>query len=205
MENYSVKSGRRNLKYSKHISVGVAMSRIGKMPIHIPSGVEINIDSPSVSVKGPRGTLAISIPNGINCEISEETLSITRNDDLKPTKALHGLTRALLFNMVTGVDLGFRRSLELIGIGYRVQQNNESITLQVGFSHNVEFDPPEGVKLEVEGTNRIHIDGIDKQAVGEVAAQIKKIRPPNPYTGKGVRYLGEQVRLRPGKTGGRRA
>jgi len=101
--------------------------------------------------------------------------------------------------------LGFRRSLELIGIGYRVQQNNESITLQVGFSHNVEFDPPEGVKLEVEGTNRIHIDGIDKQAVGEVAAQIKKIRPPNPYTGKGVRYLGEQVRLRPGKTGGRRA
>ena len=152
------------------------------------SGVEIKIDTPSVSVKGPRGTLQISIPNGIRCEVSEETINITRDDDLKPTKALHGLTRALLFNMVTGVDSGFRRSLELVGVG-----------------HNVDFDPPTNVKLEVEGTNRIHVDGIDKQAVGEVAAQIKKIRPPNPYTGKGVRYLGEQVRLRPGKAGGRRA
>ncbi len=181
------------------------MSRIGKMPIQLPTGVEINIDPTSVSVKGPRGTLEMPIPNGIRCAIDSQTLNVTREDDLKPTKALHGLTRALLSNMVTGVDTGFRRSLELIGVGYRVQQNNQSITLQVGFSHNVDFDPPEGVNLEVEGTNRIHVDGIDKQAVGEVAARIKKIRPPNPYTGKGVRYLGEQVRLRPGKAGGRRA
>jgi large subunit ribosomal protein L6 len=107
--------------------------------------------------------------------------------------------------MVTGVESGFRRSLELVGVGYRVQQSEQTITLQVGFSHNVNFAPPDGVKLEIEGINRIHVDGIDKQAVGEVAARIKKIRPPNPYTGKGVRYLGEQIKLRPGKTGGRRA
>ena len=181
------------------------MSRIGKMPIHVPSGVEIKIDTPSVSVKGPRGTLQISIPNGIRCEVSEETINITRDDDLKPTKALHGLTRALLFNMVTGVDSGFRRSLELVGVGYRVQQNDESITLQVGFSHNVDFDPPTNVKLEVEGTNRIHVDGIDKQAVGEMAARIRKVRRPNAYTGKGIRFAGERVRLKPGKAAGRKA
>ena len=181
------------------------MSRIGKMPIQVPNTVEISIDTPSISVKGPRGTLEMSIPNGIKCDVANETINVTRDDDLKPTRALHGLTRALLSNMVTGVDSGFRRSLELVGVGYRVQQNNQSITLQVGFSHNVDFDPPEGVTLEVEGTNRIHVDGIDKQAVGEVAARIKKIRKPNPYTGKGVRYLGEQVKLRPGKAGGRRA
>ena len=181
------------------------MSRIGKMPIQVPNGVEINIDPVSVSVKGPRGNLEMPIPVGIKCAVEDATVNVTREDDLKHTKALHGLTRALLSNMVTGVDSGFRRSLELVGVGYRVQQNNDSITLQVGFSHNVDFDPPEGIKLEVEGTNTIHVDGIDKQAVGEVAARIKKIRPPNPYTGKGVRYLGEQVRLRPGKAGGRRA
>jgi len=181
------------------------MSRIGRMPIPVPNGVEISINEPSVRVKGPRGSLELSIPTGIKCEVTNETINVTRDDDLKPTKALHGLTRALLANMVTGLESGFRRSLELVGVGYRVQQSEQTITLQVGFSHNVNFAPPDGVKLEIEGINRIHVDGIDKQAVGEVAARIKKIRPPNPYTGKGVRYLGEQIKLRPGKTGGRRA
>lgn len=181
------------------------MSRIGKMPIPIPNGVDVNIDGQQITIKGPRGELTHVVHPRISFEIANLEIAVTRSSDVPTDRALHGLTRALLANMVTGVSEGYQKNLELVGVGYRAQQNGDDVVLQVGFSHPVDVVAPAGVALTVEGNNRIHVEGFDKQSVGEIAARIRRIRPPNKYTGKGIRYSGEQVRLRPGKAAGRRA
>ena len=181
------------------------MSRIGRKPIPIPAGVQVTIEGQQVTVKGPRGTLNHAVHPDIRCAMADGSLTVTRPSDDPPHRALHGLTRALLANLVTGVTEGYRRSVEMVGVGYRAQQQGRNAVLQVGFSHPVEVTAPLGVTLTVEGTTRIHVEGMDKQQVGEIAAQIRRIRPPNRYTGKGVRYLGELVRVKPGKAAGRTA
>ncbi len=175
------------------------MSRIGRLPIPVPGGVTVEIDGPTVTVKGPNGELQKSFDPSMTIVLEDSVLRITRDSDEGRVRALHGLTRSLLANMVTGVNEGFRRSLELVGTGYRVQQQAKNLVLSVGFSHTVEMKPLPGITLEVEGQNRIHVKGIDKEVVGEQAAQIRSIRKPNAYTGKGIRYVGETIRLKPGK------
>ena len=181
------------------------MSRVGNKPIPVPPGVQVEIDGSRVVVKGSRGTLTQSFNPDLSILREGEVLRVTRPTDNREHRALHGLTGALLANMVIGVSEGYRRSLELVGAGYRAQQSGENIILQVGFSHPVEITPLPDVVLLVEGNNRIHVDGIDKQAVGEMAARIRKVRRPNAYTGKGIRLAGERVRLKPGKAAGRKA
>ena len=176
------------------------MSRIGSQPITIPSGVDVKIDGSSVMVKGPKGELTSSFPQSINIGQSDGSLLVERTSDESQIKAFHGLTRSLLANMVTGVYQGFEKDLELVGVGYRVQQSGEGITLSVMLSHTVTVQPLEGIILQVEDNNKIKVSGVDKQAVGQLAAEIRKVRPPNIYTGKGIRYAGEQVRLKPGKS-----
>lgn len=181
------------------------MSRVGRKPIPIPQGVEVAVTGQQVTVKGPRGSLSFTVHPDMQCTLSDGTLTVARPSDSPFHRALHGLTRALVANMVVGVTQGYRRSLELVGVGYRAQQQEKGAVLQVGFSHPVEFKAPPGLTITVEGTTRIHVDGSDKQMVGEIAAQIRRTRPPNRYTGKGIRYMGEAVRLRPGKAAGRKA
>ena len=176
------------------------MSRIGSNPIPVPSGVEVKIAGNEVSVKGPKGSLQRAFNTSMMISSEDGTLKVARPSDERDHKALHGLTRSLLANMVTGVSDGFVRTLDLVGVGYRAQQNGPRITLNVMFSHSVNIEPAPGVELEVEGANRIHVRGIDKQQVGQLAAQIRAVRPPNVYTGKGIRYSGEAVRLKPGKS-----
>jgi large subunit ribosomal protein L6 len=176
------------------------MSRIGKLPIPVPSSVKVEINGQNVSVTGPKGSLKREVVPEVRLHLEEGRLIVTRPGDAPRERAMHGLTRALLANMVTGVDSGFRRTLELVGVGYRAQMQGSKLTLALGFSHPVEIDPPEGISFTVEGP-RIHIDGIDKEAVGQVAANIRKLRPPEPYLGKGVRYQGEIVRRKAGKSG----
>ncbi len=176
------------------------MSRVGKAPIAIPKGVEIKIDGSHVTVKGPKGTLQQSFNNAMKISKDDGLLKVERPSDEREHRALHGLTRSLLANMVTGVSEGFVRTLDLVGVGYRVQQNGPGITLSVMKSHTVDINPPDGVEIEAEGANRIHVRGIDKQQVGQLAAQIRSVRRPNVYTGKGIRYAGEVVRLKPGKS-----
>ena len=176
------------------------MSRIGNASIPIPSGVEVRIDGSKVTVNGPKGSLSQGFNSALTVSREDATLKVTRPSDAPEQRALHGLTRSLIANMVTGVTEGFVKSLGLVGVGYRVQQLGDSISLSVMFSHTVEIKPLPGVTLEVEGNNRINVQGIDKQAVGQMAAQIRSVRPPNAYTGKGIRYLGEEVRLKPGKS-----
>lgn len=176
------------------------MSRIGNQPVSVPSGVQVNIEGGDVTVRGPRGTLSQSFNSAITISRKDDEVVVERASDAREHRALHGLSRSLIANMVTGVTDGYTKSLELVGVGYRTQQNGPGITLSVMLSHTVDVMPPDGVTLEVEGNNRIHVSGIDKQAVGQLAAQIRKVRPPNVYTGKGIRYLGEQVRLKPGKS-----
>ena len=176
------------------------MSRIGNLPIPVPSGVQVDIKGSVVTVKGGHGELSSTFHQDMKIIQEDSELRVERPSDEGEHKALHGLTRSLLANMVTGVNEGFQRDLELVGVGYRVQQSGEGITLNVMYSHSVVMDPPDGVTLEVEGNNRISVKGIDKQKVGQLAAQIRKVRPPNIYTGKGIRYLGEQIRLKPGKS-----
>ena len=176
------------------------MSRIGNKPITIPSGVDVKIDGSSVVVTGPKGQMSDSFDRRINIGQSDGALLVERTSDENKIKAFHGLTRSLLSNMVTGVHEGFEKDLELVGIGYRVQQSGKGITLNVMLSHSVTVQPPAGVTLQVEDNNRIKVSGVDKQAVGQLAAEIRKVRPPNIYTGKGIRYAGEQVRLKPGKS-----
>ncbi|MEK7777611.1 MAG: 50S ribosomal protein L6 [Chloroflexota bacterium] len=179
------------------------MSRIGRAPIAISKGVKVTVDAGVVTVQGPRGALSHSLNPGISVGVEDSRVVVTRESDQREHRALHGLTRSLIANMVAGVTQEFQKSLELVGIGYRAQASDTGLTLQLGLSHPVVVKPMEGVTLTVEGVNRIHVRGIDKQRVGEMAAQIRHARPPNVYTGKGVRYLGEQVRLKPGKTAGR--
>ena len=176
------------------------MSRIGNQPIQIPDGVEIKISGPNVSVKGPKGDITSVFDFGMDIKQEDDVVKVTRPTDESQDKAFHGLTRSLLANMIIGVSNGFSKDLELVGVGYRVQQKGKGITLSVMLSHTVDIDPPEGVELRVEGNNQITVSGIDKQAVGQLAAEIRKVRPPNAYTGKGIRYSGEVVRLKPGKS-----
>ena len=176
------------------------MSRIGNQPIQIPDGVEIKISGPNVSVKGPKGDITSVFDFGMEIKQEDDVVKVTRPTDESQDKAFHGLTRSLLANMIIGVSNGFSKDLELVGVGYRVQQKGKGITLSVMLSHTVDIDPPEGVELKVEGNNQITVSGIDKQAVWQLAAEIRKVRPPNAYTGKGIRYSGEVVRLKPGKS-----
>jgi len=177
------------------------MSRIGKMPISIPQGVEVNINGQQISVKGPKGELSLEISEPIEAKVEENEIVVTRPDEEQTSKALHGLSRTLIANNVHGVSQGFQKSLEIVGTGYRALAKGSSIELALGLSHPVVVDPPAGVTLQVEGQNKIIVSGIDKQAVGEVAANIRKLRKPEPYKGKGIRYEGEYVRRKAGKAG----
>ena len=176
------------------------MSRIGNQVIPVPSGVEVSISQQSVTVKGPKGSLSRTFNEDMIIEQDENLLKVSRPSDENHHKAFHVLTRSLLANMVEGVSNGFEKELDLVGVGYRVQQKGKGITLNVMLSHSVDIDPEEGISLEVDGNNKIKISGVDKQAVGQIAAQIRKVRPPNVYTGKGIRYSDEVVRLKPGKS-----
>ncbi len=179
------------------------MSRVGKKPIPIPGGVSIEVADGEVVVRGSRGELRQAVNPGISVQEEDGEIIVRRASDNREHRALHGLTRALLANMVTGVSEGFTRTMELVG--YRVQAQGSAVNLQLGFSHPVVVDPMEGVEFEVEGVNRIHVRGIDKQIVGEQAAQLRRLRPPDAYKGKGVRYMGERVRLKPGKSAAKRS
>jgi large subunit ribosomal protein L6 len=177
------------------------MSRIGKLPIPLAKNVEVAVDGSNVRVKGPKGELSRTFPEGVSIAVDDGRVVVTRANDEKKTRALHGLSRSLLNNMVTGVSEGFTRTLELQGVGYRATQAGPKVTLAVGYSHPVEIAPPDGITLEVDGTTRVHVKGIDKELVGQVAANIRKVRKPEPYKGKGIRYLGERVRRKAGKAG----
>ena len=177
------------------------MSRIGKQPITIPSGVEVTLDGARVTVKGPKGTLEHQAPESITITRDGDSLVVTRPDDERANRALHGLTRSLVANMVTGVSEGYVRELEIVGVGYRAAAAGPArIDLQLGFSHPVHVDAPEGVEFEVPAPTRIIVKGFDKQLVGQVAADIRKIRKPEPYKGKGVRYADERVLRKAGKS-----
>ena len=178
------------------------MSRIGRLPVTVPAGVDVTIDGAAVTVKGPKGTLAHTIPSPIAVTRAEDgTLAVTRPDDERLSKSLHGLTRTLLANMVQGVTAGYEKRLEIVGTGYRVQARGGALEFALGFSHPVVITAPEGITFAVEAPNRFSVQGIDKQQVGEVAANIRKLRKPDPYKGKGVRYAGEVVRRKVGKAG----
>jgi large subunit ribosomal protein L6 len=177
------------------------MSRIGKQPIAIPSGVEVSISGQHVAVKGPKGTLELDAPGEIAITSEGDEVLVTRPDDERRNRALHGLTRSLVSNMVVGVSEGFVRELEIVGVGYRATaQGPQKLELQVGYSHSVAVDAPEGITLEVPTPNRIIVRGADKQQVGQVAANIRKIRKPEPYKGKGIRYSDERVLRKAGKS-----
>ena len=176
------------------------MSRVGRNPIPLPSAVKIDIDGASIKVTGPKGNLSRVIDSEMRLHLEDGRLTVTRPSDEPRHRAIHGLTRALVANMVVGVESGFRKTLELVGVGYRAQKQGNKLVLALGFSHPVEVEPPEGISFEVEGP-RVHIDGIDKEQVGQVAANIRKLRPPEPYLGKGIRYQGEFVRRKAGKSG----
>jgi len=177
------------------------MSRIGLLPIIIPQDVEVKIDGSEVVVKGSKGELYRRFHPDMSITIEDGKLIVTRPSDNRLHRSLHGLTRSLLANMVDGVSKGFIKALEVHGVGYRAQKNDANLLLQVGFAHTVEFSPPPGVDITVEGTNRINVIGIDKELVGTAAAKIRAIRPPDSYKGKGIRYSGERLRLKPGKSG----
>jgi len=176
------------------------MSRIGNKPIPVPKGVGVEIKGSEVTVKGPRGSLTMSFNPEILVSQTDGVLKVERPSDERRHRELHGLTRSLLANMVTGVSDGYSKALDLVGVGFRAQQSGKNVTLSVLFTHPVVVEPFEGITLEVEGNNRVHVRGIDKQAVGQLAAEIRAIRPPNVYTGKGIRYANEQVRRKPGKS-----
>ncbi|HCG57136.1 MAG: 50S ribosomal protein L6 [Microbacterium gubbeenense] len=177
------------------------MSRIGKLPIDIPAGVTVSVSGRDVTVKGAKGELKLAVAAPIEVKVEENQVLVTRPNEERESRALHGLTRTLINNDIIGVSQGYSKGLEIVGTGYRVQKKGQSLELALGFSHPVVVDPPEGIELAVEGNNKITVTGISKQAVGECAANIRKIRKPEPYKGKGVRYAGEQVRRKAGKAG----
>ena len=181
------------------------LSRIGRKPIQVPEGVEVEINYGGVTVKGPRGTLTQNYHPEVNVKIDGGVVVVERFSERKFHHALHGLTRSLIANAIIGVTEGYTKTLELMGVGYRVQQAGNGIILLVGYSHPVEVHPPEGVTMEVEGNNRVHVRGIDKQKVGSLAAQVRRVRPPNAYKEKGIRYQGEVLRFKPGKAAARKA
>ncbi|QWU06782.1 50S ribosomal protein L6 [Heyndrickxia coagulans] len=177
------------------------MSRIGKKPVEIPSGVTVTINGDTVTVKGSKGELTRSFNPDINIAVEDNIIHVTRPSDSKNHRALHGTTRALLANMVEGVSKGFEKSLELVGVGYRAQKQGKKLVLNVGYSHPVEFEPEEGLEVEVPSNTKIVVKGVSKERVGAFAANIRDVRPPEPYKGKGIRYEGEYVRRKEGKTG----
>ena len=179
------------------------MSRIGKLPIAVPSGVDVSVDDRLVTVQGPKGTLAHTVAAPITVARGEDgALKVSRPNDERESKALHGLTRTLIANMVTGVTEGYEKRLEIVGVGYRVLSKGPTqLEFQLGYSHPITFNAPEGITFTVDGPTRLGVQGIDKQLVGEVAANIRKLRKPEPYKGKGVRYAGEQIRRKVGKAG----
>lgn len=177
------------------------MSRVGKMPIAVPKGVEVRIDGPRVVVKGPRGELSRDLVPEITVKQEDGQIVVSRPSDQPRHRAMHGLTRTLVANMVAGVSEGFSKTLEMQGVGYRAQMQGKELVLAIGFSHPVQIPPPPNIEFEVEGTSKIIVRGISKEQVGQVAADIRKVRPPEPYKGKGIRYAGEYVRRKAGKAG----
>jgi large subunit ribosomal protein L6 len=177
------------------------MSRIGRLPIKIPSGVQVTVGDREVAVKGPKGELHQRLPADIRVEVRDGEVVVTRPSEERTHRALHGLTRTLIANMVEGVTNGYRKTLEISGVGYRAGRMGTSLTLQVGFSHPVQIMPPPGVTFEVEAPTRFHVVGIDKVLVGETAARVRRIKPPEPYLGKGIRYANERIRRKAGKAG----
>ena len=177
------------------------MSRIGRLPIDIPSGVTVSVDNALVTVKGPKGELSLTVAAPIEIAIADNQVLVTRPNDERMSRSLHGLTRTLIANQIIGVTEGYTKRLEVVGTGYRVAAKGSSLEFALGYSHSITVDPPAGIAFEVEGQNKVIVSGIDKQAVGEVAANIRKLRKPEPYKGKGIRYEGEHVRRKAGKAG----
>ena len=177
------------------------MSRIGRLPIPIPAGVDIAIDGQQVRVKGPKGELALTVKAPIEAKVEDGQVLVTRPDDERESRSLHGLTRTLIANQIIGVTEGYSKGLEVVGTGYRVAAKGANVEFALGYSHSITVEPPAGISFTVEGVNKLTVSGIDKQAVGEVAANIRKLRKPEPYKGKGVRYAGEVVRRKAGKSG----
>ena len=175
------------------------MSRVGKQPIPIPDGIDVQVDGSTLTVKGPRGELQRSFDPDMSLVVEDSSLLVKRPTNQGRHRALHGLTRSLAANMVEGVSQGFERSLEIHGVGYRAESRGKSLIFHVGFSHVVEVNPPDGIELALESPTLVHVRGIDKQMVGQAAAEIRAIRPPEPYKGKGIRYVGEYVRRKAGK------
>jgi large subunit ribosomal protein L6 len=180
------------------------MSRVGKMPIPVPTGVNVDIADGLITVKGPKGTLSQPVPDGISVRPEDGILVVERASDDRLLRSLHGLIRTLVNNMVIGVTTGFEKRLDIVGTGYRAAAAGTGLSISVGYSHPVVFDAPSGINLAMESPTRVLISGIDKQAVGEIAAQIRRIRPPEPYKGKGIRYMGEVVRRKAGKAGSKK-
>lgn len=176
------------------------MSRIGKLPVEILKGVEVKQSNGTLTVKGPKGELSLDVHPDMKVLVDESQVRVERPSDQKQHRALHGLTRSLIANMVTGVSSGFSKTLEIVGVGYRADTKGKDITLNLGFSHPIDYSPVEGVTLECPNQTTVVVSGIDKQKVGQTAAEIRSFRPPEPYKGKGVRYQGEQVRRKAGKT-----
>lgn len=177
------------------------MSRIGKQPVTIPSGVDVTIDGQIVTVKGPKGSLTYEVPAPLTVAQEDGFIVVSRPDEERESRSLHGLARTLIFNNVTGVTEGFSKKLEIVGTGYRVAAKGSGLELTLGYSHSINVDAPEGITFQLDGNTKITVSGIDKQQVGEVAAKIRKLRKPEPYKGKGVRYAGEHVRRKAGKAG----
>ena len=177
------------------------MSRIGRMPITVPSGVDVTIDGRNLTVKGPKGTLSRALHPDMTLSREDGTLVVTRPTEQKTHKQLHGLTRTLVNNMVVGVTDGYRKGLEITGVGYRAALSGKKLQLNLGYSHQIEIDPPEGITFEVENPTRLAVVGIDKELVGQIAAKVRATRKPEPYKGKGVRYAGEYIRRKAGKAG----
>ncbi|MEW2355216.1 50S ribosomal protein L6 [Spirillospora sp. NPDC029432] len=177
------------------------MSRIGRLPIAVPSGVDLRVDGRQVTVKGPKGELSHTVAEPIEVALEDGTVTVTRPDDINVNRALHGLTRTLINNMVVGVTEGYKKTLVIQGVGYRVVAKGKNLEFSLGYSHPITVEPPEGITFTVEKPTQLVVEGIDKQKVGEVAANIRKLRKPDPYKGKGVRYEGEQIRRKVGKAG----
>ncbi|HWO78610.1 MAG TPA: 50S ribosomal protein L6 [Bacillus sp. (in: firmicutes)] len=177
------------------------MSRVGKKPIEVPSGVTVTLDNNTVTVKGPKGELTRTFNPSIKIELEDNVINVSRPSDSQEHRTLHGTTRALLANMVEGVSKGFERGLELIGVGYRASKQGNKLVLNVGYSHPVEIEPEKGIEIEVPSATKIIVKGFNKERVGALAANIRDVRPPEPYKGKGIRYEGEHVRRKEGKTG----
>lgn len=177
------------------------MSRIGRKPIAVPSGTTVALEGEAVVVKGPKGRLETPMVPGIDVSVEGGNVVVTRQNDQKQTRAFHGLIRALVANMVTGVSTGFKKDLEIVGVGYRAQMQGKKLILNLGYSNPVEFEAPEGVEIAAEGPTKLSVKGIDKQVVGQISAIIRGFRPPEPYQGKGIRYAGEHIIRKAGKTG----